>query len=108
MSSRSVRRRQHKTVQRLATLEEQQRQAEAQALLVGWQREARHRANRLAAPEVWKLANNQTIQAKAVAVDPTGELQRTLQLVCADTIANVVDHRMACGSRPIGGNLRTE
>jgi hypothetical protein len=108
MSSRSVRRRQHKTVQRLATLAEQQRQAEAQALLVGWQREARRRAHRLTAPEVWQLAHNPNIQAQAAAIDPSGELQRTLEVICADAIANVVDRRMACRSRPVGGNLRPE
>ena len=108
MSSRSARRRQHKSVQRLATLAEQQRQAEAQALLVGWHHEAHRRANRLAAPEVWQLANNQNIQAKAAAVDPTGELQRTLEVICAEEIANVVDRRMACGSRPLAGHLRPE
>ena len=108
MSSRSVRRRQHKTVQRLATLEEQQRQAEAQTLLVGWHREARRRANRLAAPEVWQLANNPNIQAKAAAADPTGELPRTLEVICTEEIANVVDRRMACHSRTIAGRLRPE
>ena len=108
MSSRSGRRRQHKTVQRLATLAEQQRQAEAQALLVGWQREARRRADRLAAPKVWQLAHNPNIQAQAAAVDPTGELQQTLEVVCGQAIANVADHRMLCSSRPVGGKLRSE
>ena len=108
MSSRSVRRRQHKQTARLARLAEQQRPAEAQTLLIGWHHEAQRRANRLSAPEVWKLANNPNVQAQAAAVDPSGELQRTLNLVCAEAIANVADRRMACGSHPIGGNLRTE
>ncbi len=108
MSSRSVRRRQHKHTARLATLEEQQRQAEIQTLLIGWHHEAQRRANWLSAPEVWKLANNPNIQAQAQAIDPTGELQRTLEVICAEEIANVVDRRMACRSHPIGGNRRTE
>ena len=91
MSSRSVRRRQHKQTARLARLAEQQRPAEVQTLLIGWHHEAQRRANRLSAPEVWQLANNPNIQAQAVAVDPGGQLQRTLEVICAEALANVAD-----------------
>jgi hypothetical protein len=66
MSSRSVRRRQHKTQLTVGKLSTRVlRAAEATRLLVIWREEARSRAERLGAPAVWALADSPAIQALA-------------------------------------------
>jgi hypothetical protein len=107
MPSRSVRRRQHKQLERLHDLMPSGREAEAAGRLLGWRREANRRARSLAAPPVWGLANDPRVRGVAAALDPGGELQADLDRVCAEAVAGeAAGGCLVRGSRPLADRGR--
>ena len=106
MPSRSVRRRRHKEVQRLQELPKQHKPHVAALVLAGWQTEARRRGRFLHTRPVWSLAADTHIQAVAAALDPTGELQRDLNRLCADTVAQNAAQQLISTLRPTSDRPR--
>ncbi|MDY0168393.1 MAG: hypothetical protein RBS80_17725 [Thermoguttaceae bacterium] len=106
MPSRSVRRRKHKEVQRLQELPKQHKPHVAALVLAGWQIEARRRGRFLHTLPVWALAADPHTQAVAAALDATGELQRDLNRVCADTVAQNASSQLLATPRPTGDRPR--
>ena len=106
MRSRTVRRRKHKQLQRLASVRRCQWRPVANELLTNWQREARRRAKWLGAAPVWQLARDPNTQAAAEILDPTGGLLGDLRHICAEAIAEVVDRRMVQTGRPLSERRR--
>jgi hypothetical protein len=80
--------------QRIRALHAGRRPIVANQMLSNWRIEARRRAKFLGAPSVWQLANDPHIQAVIRKLNSTGELLADLRRVCAEAIADVVDHRM--------------
>src|SRR5262245_12100363 len=106
MPARSARRRQHKRLGHLPSLTDGQRRVVASWHLRRWRKEVLRRAQNLGAPAVWALAAE--VQAKAAALDPSGELAADLQRVCAEAIASVAGRHLVSGSRPVAERARME
>ena len=106
MPSRSVRRRKHKELERLQELPKQHKPRVAALVLASWQIEARRRGRFLHTPPVWSLAADTHTQAVAAALDPTGELQRDLNRVCADTVAQNAAQQLISTPRPTSDRPR--
>jgi hypothetical protein len=100
MASRGVRRRKHKKLRHLHTLQDGDRRAVANQLLTNWQAEARRRAKWLGSPAAWQLTTDPHIQAVIRELDPTGDLSADLNRICAEAIAEAVDRRMVRSCRP--------
>jgi hypothetical protein len=102
MSSRTNRRRKHKRLRQLLTLQDRQRLAVANQLLANWQALARRRAKWLGARRVWELTTDPHILAMIRELDPRGKrnLLSDLRRICAEAIADVVDRRMILSSQP--------
>jgi len=106
MASRSVRRRKHKQLQRLAELSDRQKSQVAGLVLTGWKIEARRRARRLSAPTVWGLASDSHAQAITEILDRTGELEADLHRVCAETVSETASVRLVTSGRPLAERSR--
>ena len=106
MAPRSVRRRKHKQLQRLAELSDREKPQVAALILADWQREARRRARRLSASAVWGLALDSHVQAITEILDPTGELKADLHRVCAETVSEAAGQRLLSVGRPLAERLR--
>jgi len=101
MASRSVRRRKHKQLRRLAQLPDHKKPQKAASVLAEWQTEARRRAGSLSAPTVWGLAEDPHAQAVTVTLDPTGELEADLHRVCAETVSEGAGQRLVSVGRTV-------
>ena len=108
MSSRSVRRRQHKQLKRVVSLDEQQRLAHANQLLSDWSEEARRRARFLGAPAAWRLVTDPRMRTVMQELDRSGELLADLRRACAEAIADVADRCMVRSCRPVGMSLNRQ
>ena len=106
MASRSIRRREHKKLRHMLTVQARHRLAVANQLLIDLQAEARRRANWLGSPPAWRLTTDPHIQTAIRELDPTGNLLADLQRVCAEAIAEVVDRRMIDSCRPLIARTR--
>jgi hypothetical protein len=104
MASRTVRKRLHRQVTRLAGLGAPARLAESRWYLTRWRAEARCRAASLGEPAVWKLEAE--ARPRALALDPSGELAADLARVCAEAVEWAAERRLLGVSRPPADRAR--
>lgn len=105
MSSRSTRRRRHKRHARVTSLPVEASRAEAARLLAAWQSQARSRAGRLSAATAWSLAGP-AVEARALALDATGELLAELHRLIAEAIAEAAAQPLVSVSKPAAERSR--
>ena len=106
MPSRAVTRRFDRRFSRFAAMSPLRKKAEARFQLIGWRREAYHRARFLPAPQVWALAHDPRRRAIALVLDPSGDLLADLERTCAEAVASQAGRHLVQASRPMADRGR--